>query len=73
MSAHVRRPIEGIFGAESVSWRINCESALFLGAGRAALLQLAHPWVAAALDRHSSLLAKPRLRDSTTPFEWYSR
>jgi len=48
--------MEGIFGAESVSWRINCESALFLGAGRAALLQLAHPWVAAALDQHSSLL-----------------
>ena len=55
----VRRPAEGIFGAESVSWRINRESALFLGAGRAALLQLAHPWVAAALDQHSSLMEKP--------------
>src|SRR3569833_3640767 len=58
----VRRPTEGIFGAESVSWRINRESALFLGAGRAALLQLAHPWVAAALDQHSSLLAQPIAR-----------
>jgi uncharacterized protein (DUF2236 family) len=48
-------PRAGIFGPSSVSWKINRESALFLGAGRAALLQLAHPWVAAALDRHSTL------------------
>jgi uncharacterized protein (DUF2236 family) len=49
----------GIFGPDSVSWRINRESALFLGAGRAALLQLAHPWVATALAQHSSLLNDP--------------
>lgn len=65
-TAHVRRPIEGIFGSDSVSWRINRESALFLGAGRAALLQLAHPWVAAALDQHSSLMAKPIARFHNT-------
>jgi uncharacterized protein (DUF2236 family) len=35
---------------------VNRESAVFLGAGRAALLQLAHPWVAAALGQHSNLL-----------------
>ena len=57
--AEVQRPLGGIFGAESASWRINRESALFLGAGRAALLQLAHPWVATALDQHSSLMEKP--------------
>lgn len=62
----VKNPIEGIFGPDSISWRINCESALFLGAGRAALLQLAHPWVAAALDQHSSLLAKPIARFHST-------
>ena len=62
----VARPVEGIFGAASVSWRINRESALFLGAGRAALLQLAHPWVAAALDQHSSLMAKPIARFHNT-------
>src|SRR6478672_2180811 len=49
----------GIFGPSSISWKINRESALFLGAGRAALLQLAHPWVAAALDQHSNLRADP--------------
>ena len=35
---------------------MNRESAVFLGAGRAALLQLAHPWVAVALAHHSNLL-----------------
>jgi uncharacterized protein (DUF2236 family) len=39
--------------------KINRESALFLGAGRAALLQLAHPWVATALEQHSTLMNKP--------------
>src|SRR4030081_17184 len=52
-------PQAGIFGPSSISWKVNRESALFLGAGRAALLQLAHPWVAAALDRHSNLRADP--------------
>jgi uncharacterized protein (DUF2236 family) len=56
----------GIFGPESMSWRINRESALFLGAGRAALLQLAHPWVATALEQHSSLMARPIARFHST-------
>jgi uncharacterized protein (DUF2236 family) len=47
---------DGFFGPGSVTWRVNRESAVFLGAGRAALLQLAHPWVAAALAQHSNLL-----------------
>src|SRR5271166_3734725 len=50
---------EGLFGANSVSWKINRESALFLAAGRAALLQLAHPWVAAAIAEHSRTLHDP--------------
>ncbi|KAA6460108.1 DUF2236 domain-containing protein [Acidobacteria bacterium AB60] len=52
-------PRAGIFGPESITWRVNRESALFLGAGRAALLQLAHPWVATALEQHSSLMERP--------------
>lgn len=59
-------PLAGVFGPDSVSWRVNRESALFLGAGRAALLQLAHPWVAAALDQHSSLLQNPIARFHNT-------
>lgn len=58
----VKNPVEGIFGPDSITWRINRESALFLAAGRAALLQLAHPWVATALDQHSALLDKPIAR-----------
>jgi uncharacterized protein (DUF2236 family) len=56
----------GIFGPASVSWRVNREAALFLGAGRAALLQLAHPWVAAALDQHSNLRSDPLARFHNT-------
>ncbi len=59
-------PLAGIFGPASMSWRINRESALFLGAARAALLQLAHPWVATALQQHSSLLARPIARFHST-------
>lgn len=59
-------PAAGIFGPGSVSWKINRESALFLGAGRAALLQLAHPWVAAALAEHSTLLDNPIARFHNT-------
>lgn len=59
-------PRAGIFGPQSMSWKINRESALFLGAGRAALLQLAHPWVATALEQHSSLMARPIARFHST-------
>lgn len=66
VEACVHEPLGGIFGPGSVSWRVNRESALFLGAGRAALLQLAHPWVAAALDQHSNLRANPLARFHNT-------
>ena len=49
----------GIFGAESIIWRVDREASIFLGAGRALLLQLAHPWVAAAIAEHSRSLADP--------------
>lgn len=49
----------GIFGPDSVIWRIDREAAIFLGAGRALLLQLAHPWVAAAIAQHSRSLTDP--------------
>lgn len=59
-------PAAGLFGPASITWRINRESALFLGAGRAALLQLAHPWVATALQQHSTLMARPIARFHST-------
>ncbi len=46
-------PRAGVFGPQSMLWRINRESIAFLGGGRAALLQLAHPFVAHAVDQHS--------------------
>jgi len=52
-------PLEGLFGPRSMLWRIDREAALFLGAGRALLLQLAHPWVAAAVAEHSRAIADP--------------
>ncbi len=52
-------PIKGIFGPESLTWRVDREAAVFLGAGRALLLQLAHPWVAAAVSEHSKTFADP--------------
>jgi uncharacterized protein (DUF2236 family) len=46
-------PAAGIFGPRSMMWRVSRESITFLGGGRAALLQLAHPWVATAVQQHS--------------------
>jgi uncharacterized protein (DUF2236 family) len=59
-------PRAGIFGPDSITWHINRESAVFLAAGRAALLQIAHPWVAAALAQHSTLLGDPVARFHNT-------
>ena len=49
----------GAFGPGSMVWRIDKEAAIFLGAGRALLLQLAHPWIAAAIAQHSRTLTDP--------------
>lgn len=49
----------GLFGPGSLIWRVDREAALFLGAGRALLLQLAHPWVAAGIADHSRTLRDP--------------
>ena len=52
-------PVPGVFGPDTVTWRIDREAVIFLGAGRALLLQLAHPWVAAAIAEHSKTFADP--------------
>lgn len=49
----------GLFGPESASWRIDREAILFLAAGRALLMQLAHPWVAQGVLDHSRSLDDP--------------
>src|SRR5437588_8558876 len=55
-------PLAGVFGPASITWRTNREGILFLAAGRALLLQLAHPWVAAAVADHSKALTDPVAR-----------
>lgn len=59
----VRREVEdpraGIYGPDSASWEIGKEAILFVGGGRAALLQLAHPFVAHAVDQHSHTKTDP--------------
>jgi uncharacterized protein (DUF2236 family) len=57
--AEAAGPTEGVFGPASLTWQIDREAVIFLGAGRALLLQLAHPWVAAAIAEHSRTLADP--------------
>lgn len=47
----------GIHGPQSMGWRVNAESANFLGAGCAVLMQLAHPYVAYGIAQHSLALA----------------
>ena len=52
-------PAEGVFGPGSTIWQVDREALVFLGAGRALLLQLAHPWVATAIAEHSTALSDP--------------
>src|ERR1700738_2215075 len=51
--------VAGVLGPPSLTWRIDREAVIFLGAGRALLLQLAHPWVSAAIAEHSRTFADP--------------
>jgi uncharacterized protein (DUF2236 family) len=53
LAAGVLDPRAGVFGPGSRVWSLNREAVIFLGGGRAALLQLAHPAVAQAVAEHS--------------------
>lgn len=52
-------PRWGLFGPHSCQWLVAREAGVFLAAGRAALLQLAHPFVAHAVDQHSKTRSDP--------------
>src|ERR1700716_3741143 len=56
--------LAGLYSDDSITRRVNRENVLFLGGGRALLMQLAHPKVAAGVDEHSGFRAHPirRLR-----------
>jgi uncharacterized protein (DUF2236 family) len=49
----------GLFGPGSLTWRVHREGALLLGGGRALLLQVAHPLVAAGVSQHSTYRDDP--------------
>lgn len=58
--ARVPEPTIGLFGPESMMWRIGrCHLASVMGAGRALLLQIAHPWVTQGVDHHSRTRTDP--------------
>ena len=57
---------KGLYPPGSVTWKINQETALLLGGGRALLLQLAHPLVAAGVAQHSDFMERPMGRLTRT-------
>ena len=59
-------PRAGIHGPDSLTWELNREVINFLGGGRAILLQLAHPYVAHAIDQHSTMREDARARFERT-------
>jgi uncharacterized protein (DUF2236 family) len=57
LARDVQDPHAGILGPRSIAWQIGGDLGVFLGGGRAALLQLAHPFVAYAVEQHSQTRA----------------
>jgi uncharacterized protein (DUF2236 family) len=56
----VSDPVIGLYGPDSMMWRIGrCHLASMLGSGRALLLQVAHPWVTQGVDHHSQTRTDP--------------
>jgi uncharacterized protein (DUF2236 family) len=55
-------PRDRLFPPESATWRVNREACLLLAGGRALLLQVAHPLVAAGVAAHSRFRDEPLLR-----------
>jgi uncharacterized protein (DUF2236 family) len=49
----------GLFGPGTMTWRVNREGVLLLGGGRALVLQVAHPLVAAGVAAHSNYREDP--------------
>jgi uncharacterized protein (DUF2236 family) len=64
--ASYRAPSRLPYEPGSVSWRVNLEPALLMGGGRALLLQVAHPLVAAGVDQFSNYRDDPWGRLSRT-------
>jgi uncharacterized protein (DUF2236 family) len=62
---------DGYFAPGGVAWRVGRETALLLGGGRALLLQIAHPLVAAGVAAHSDYHENPwRRLEQTMSTVW---
>src|SRR3954447_16634607 len=49
----------GLFGPDSLTWRVNSQGVLLFGGGTALILQVAHPLVAAGVSQHSGYREDP--------------
>ncbi|MCA9538712.1 MAG: DUF2236 domain-containing protein [Myxococcales bacterium] len=65
-------PEAGVFGPDSMMWAIGRESVVLLAGGRAALLQIAHPYVAEAVVAHSQVFDDLALRFRRTLSKVYA-
>lgn len=50
---------DGMYGPDTVTWRVGREAVLLVGGGRALILQVAHPLVAAGVEQHSRYDSDP--------------
>ena len=69
MPLHDPTPDPGLFGPDSVTWRVMREPILLMGAGRALLMQAANPLVAQGAIDHSNYATDPYGRLERT-VEW---
>jgi uncharacterized protein (DUF2236 family) len=56
----------GLFGPDSVTWRVHADGAMFVGGIRALFLQTMHPLAMAGVADHSDYRADPLARLATT-------
>jgi uncharacterized protein (DUF2236 family) len=59
LEQEITNPVAGVYGPTTKLWEVNREAIVFLGGGRAALLQTAHPFVAHGVDQHSKTKTQP--------------
>lgn len=62
IAARCADPAAGPWGPGSVMWRVSREKGVLLAGGRAALLQLAHPYVGEAVAASATAVSDPLLR-----------
>jgi uncharacterized protein (DUF2236 family) len=66
VASRARGRVIGLFGPDSVTWRVARENVLLAGGPRALLMQLAHPAVASGVAQHSHVHSDPLGRSLRT-------